>query len=590
MGILGRLLSPNIGKLRRAGDLPSLVAALGPPHERNVRREAAFALGELNDPRALEPLVAALEDPALDVRVAAVKALGEIPDPRAVEALPALLDSVVAERQRWVAEMSSERHQKEMRDGRRVSYDPERDAADVDLQIANLCQGVVELAARAGGPLAPHVVMRVFVDRDDLDPRCVEILHELKAVRQLVEAAQYWGDVGAVARLGEFVEDERAWRVLVESFRRGAPAPRRLSAVTALRQARHPRKAALLVTALHRELARRVAGDWLGYDSRGQELSVDVVLGLVEALGELGDPAATEPLARLLHLRDPRIAAEGRRRVVLRAVEALGHIDDPAVVDVLVGATRHEDPEVAVLGVRVLGNRGAPAPAPATATVDLLTSILASATPPVAAEAALFLRRRAQAGEPEALDALVAALSLPADHVVDAAAAALDGIPAERVTPVIMNALLGACPRSRSAITTALPLVGPTRLRPLVALVEGLAESDSAEVDPHDWIQNRVRPRLKEALCQHASELPAEDLRYFAQLPPVTTSRRGTELLEAGDDELGIPPTWARATDTADWEPVPQLAATELAGRGAGGGTVDGSLHQDVRSGSIRVD
>ncbi|MCP2261333.1 HEAT repeat-containing protein [Streptoalloteichus tenebrarius] len=583
MGILGRLLSPNIGKLRRAGDLPALVAALGHPHERHVRREAAFALGELADPRALEPLVAALEDPALDVRVAAVKALGEIPNPRAVEALPALLDSVVAERQRWVAEMSSERHQKEMRDGRRVSYDPERDAADVDLQIANLCQGVVELAAKAGGPLAPHVVMRVFIDRDDLDPRCIEILHSLKAVRQLVEAAQYWGDVDAVARLGEFAEDERAWRVLVESFRRGAPAARRLGAVTALRQARHPQKANLLVVALHRELTRRVSGDWLGYDSRGHELSVDVVLGLVEVLGELGERVGVEPLGRLLHLRDPRIAPEDRRRVSLRAVEALGRIADPAAAEVLVGATRHEDREVAVLAVRALHARGGPG------VVGLMTGVLAEAGPGVAAEAALFLRQHAQAGDAEALDALVAALSSTEDHVVDAAAAALDGIPAERVTPVIMNAVLGACPRSRSAVATALPLVGATRLRPLVALVEGLAESDSPDVDPHRWLRDQVIPRLKDALCRYASELPVEDLRFFAELTPVTTSRRSTELLEPGDDELGIPPTWAREIHTVDWDTVPQLAATELAGRGAHGGTVDGSLHQDVRSGSIRA-
>ena len=58
----------------------------------DVRQAAAYALGEIKDPRAVEPLIAALKDEDSDVRKAAARALGEIKDPRAVEPLIAALE------------------------------------------------------------------------------------------------------------------------------------------------------------------------------------------------------------------------------------------------------------------------------------------------------------------------------------------------------------------------------------------------------------------------------------------------------------------------------------------------------------------
>jgi HEAT repeat protein len=57
----------------------------------SVRYHAAQALGEIKDPRALEPLIAALKDRDVPVRYHAARALGEIKDPRAVEPLIAAL-------------------------------------------------------------------------------------------------------------------------------------------------------------------------------------------------------------------------------------------------------------------------------------------------------------------------------------------------------------------------------------------------------------------------------------------------------------------------------------------------------------------
>jgi len=63
-----------------------------------VRRSAAYALGELKDPRAVEPLIEALKDENRRVRAETAEALGKLKDPRAVEPLIEALkdkDSVV---------------------------------------------------------------------------------------------------------------------------------------------------------------------------------------------------------------------------------------------------------------------------------------------------------------------------------------------------------------------------------------------------------------------------------------------------------------------------------------------------------------
>ena len=51
------------------------------------RRAAAEALGQLGDKRAVEPLIAALQDDVENVRQAAAEALGQLGDERAVEPL-----------------------------------------------------------------------------------------------------------------------------------------------------------------------------------------------------------------------------------------------------------------------------------------------------------------------------------------------------------------------------------------------------------------------------------------------------------------------------------------------------------------------
>jgi HEAT repeat protein len=65
------------------GDADVVVDASSDPNS-GARREAAEALGEIGDLRAVEPLIAALKDTNVSVREGAAEALGVLKDPRAI--------------------------------------------------------------------------------------------------------------------------------------------------------------------------------------------------------------------------------------------------------------------------------------------------------------------------------------------------------------------------------------------------------------------------------------------------------------------------------------------------------------------------
>ena len=65
---------------------PLITIALGDEDE-EVRWAAAGALGRIKDPRAVEPLIAALRDEDRRIREGAARTLGKIKDPRAVKPL-----------------------------------------------------------------------------------------------------------------------------------------------------------------------------------------------------------------------------------------------------------------------------------------------------------------------------------------------------------------------------------------------------------------------------------------------------------------------------------------------------------------------
>ena len=73
-------------KIKLVGDFEEVIRALQSKDD-DVREEAARALGELQDPRAVTPLISALDDPNHYVRREAAKSLGRLGDERAIPAL-----------------------------------------------------------------------------------------------------------------------------------------------------------------------------------------------------------------------------------------------------------------------------------------------------------------------------------------------------------------------------------------------------------------------------------------------------------------------------------------------------------------------
>lgn len=79
-----------------------------------VRGRAALMLGKLRDPRAVEPLIRALDAPGFQTPIFAAEALGKLGDPRAIEPLVMVL-AVSRDKMRDTALQALER----------LGYDPD---------------------------------------------------------------------------------------------------------------------------------------------------------------------------------------------------------------------------------------------------------------------------------------------------------------------------------------------------------------------------------------------------------------------------------------------------------------------------------
>jgi hypothetical protein len=85
---------PDFKKMAANDDVKGLIGVLTYPKGGGVQADAARVLGRIGDPRAVEPLIAAVKgvkDRGSSLWVAAVNALGRIGDERAVEALIGML-------------------------------------------------------------------------------------------------------------------------------------------------------------------------------------------------------------------------------------------------------------------------------------------------------------------------------------------------------------------------------------------------------------------------------------------------------------------------------------------------------------------
>ncbi len=91
MGFFENLGELNVKLLKRRRDVDGLIKVLQTGAHPESREEAAEAMGEIRDPKAVDPLIGALKDRDHEVREEAAESLGKIGDKRATEPLNALL-------------------------------------------------------------------------------------------------------------------------------------------------------------------------------------------------------------------------------------------------------------------------------------------------------------------------------------------------------------------------------------------------------------------------------------------------------------------------------------------------------------------
>jgi HEAT repeat protein len=192
----------------------ALIQTLGDPDER-VRWEAAWTLGRIGDPRAVEPLIQALGDPDERVRLGAALALGRIGDPRAVEPLIQALGDPHG----WVR-LEAAVALREIGDPRAV--EPLIQALGDPDEWVRL--GAAVALGRIGDPRAVEPLIQALGDPDEeVRWRAAWALGKIgdpRAVEPLIQALgdpDAWVRLGAALALGR-IGDPRAIEPLIQAL------------------------------------------------------------------------------------------------------------------------------------------------------------------------------------------------------------------------------------------------------------------------------------------------------------------------------------------------------------------------------------
>ena len=259
----------TVNSLREIGQpaVGPLIEVLNDTSSRG-RGNAAFALGQIGDPRAVRALITALEDKSDSVSSSAAEALGRIGDPQAVQPLIRALEDRSGGVQTWAAEALG-------KIGDPQAVRPLIEALWHESHVFRKC--IASALREIGDPQAVTVLIGALEDNR-------------KRIRRFAaEALGRIGDPRAVGPLTEALEDKD------ESVRRyAAAALRRIDnprASRALRKKALARKTAAFFTAVLR-LRRLVA----------LCCSILLVAGLFYALKSQGQDTATIRKEMLAHL------------------------------------------------------------------------------------------------------------------------------------------------------------------------------------------------------------------------------------------------------------------------------------------------
>jgi len=318
-----------------------------------VRQAAARALGKLKDKKAVEPLIAGLKDPEVNVRAFSVWALGEIQDTRAIEPLcSSLLDK------EWKIREHSFEALRKFRDprSRRIMVSTLVKGAKINSSASGTLWKLISLEGR-------EVILRAMEDPEG---------DKAKTLRNYIGLME--ADIQNVSNIGTKALVDYPDRGMVISemsnhirTQTGTPVP----SILLLGRLKDRRALPILLDALnkrkdlHCRLTVINALDELG-DKEAVEPLLQILvddkefpgprMAAARALGKFGDARAVEPLLRIL--KDERENKEVRRD----AASALGTFRDKRAVEPLINILRNkrEDVWLRVAAASSLGNIGDP--------------------------------------------------------------------------------------------------------------------------------------------------------------------------------------------------------------------------------------
>lgn len=339
MSFLQRLFGPpDVDELRAKRDVKGLIKALGYEKDVRVRQAAACALGKVRDERAVKPLIATLEDKHMCE--AAVGALTKVGKPAIAPLIVALGDSSETMREAAAEALA------------------EIGAPAVERLIVFLkySSGVTqEAAAKALRKIGAPAVELLIAALEDKSIREVAIrtlgkIDDEWAIEQLISALKdhsqfaYLRDhhkqlCQAVVRVLVMIGPPAAGPLIAALKDRDGEV--RLSAIEALGEIGDARAVEPLIAML--------ADKYVRTRSLGEEEYVDASVGMSAALalGRIGDKRAVEPLLASLKTRTGPVGG---------IIEALGQIGDPRAIEPLLAAIK--DGVMDHLAFKALGQIG----------------------------------------------------------------------------------------------------------------------------------------------------------------------------------------------------------------------------------------
>jgi HEAT repeat protein len=321
MGLFG---PPDVEKMKEKKNIKGLIKALNYKKDWSIRADAAGALGDIGDVRAVEPLIAALKHGEREVRQAITEALGKIGNPQAVEPLIATLKD-----KEWKVRKASASALGKIGDQRAV------EPLIIILKNKLENEDVLKTAAAVLGKIG---------DYRAVEPLIAVLKGEVRGDRQAIaEALGEIGDTRAVEPLIATLKDE-GWPVrecaakVLDKL--GWKPDQGVNGVWYLIAKKDWEKASALGTVAVEALITALEDE-------------DGAVGnsAAKALGKIADPRAVEPL--ISKLKDEKWSEHKA------IVEALGVIGKPAV-EPLIAALEDEKEKVRTSAAEALGEIGDP--------------------------------------------------------------------------------------------------------------------------------------------------------------------------------------------------------------------------------------